>query len=102
VACKWGIDEDIVRAQVATESTWRQPVMGDWSTRADHCAPGHGIGVDELWLNHAPHGPKYAAGDTWGCIGRWYAGQWHTPAAQMYIGIVQCKLANRVWALRGF
>ena len=33
-ACKWGIDEDIVNAQAAIESWWRQNTMGDWTTDA--------------------------------------------------------------------
>ena len=45
-ACKWGIDEDMVRAQAARESWWRQDVKGDWSTNSAACPPGHGLGVD--------------------------------------------------------
>jgi autotransporter family porin len=151
IACKWGVDEDVVRAQAATESTWRQYAMGDWSTRAKRCAPDHGLGVDgrsglcpeswgilqvkyyfypstwpgiatstafnadvafaiwracyegyETWLGVAEHGSDYKAGDLWGCIGRWYAGKWHTPNAEFYIGIVKRKLDNKVWLSRNF
>jgi len=45
-ACKWGIDEDMVRAQAAIESWWRQTAKGDWGTDATRCPPGHGLGVD--------------------------------------------------------
>jgi hypothetical protein len=45
-ACKWGIDEDIVRAQVATESSWRMTQLGDFTTDPRFCAPGHPIGID--------------------------------------------------------
>jgi hypothetical protein len=45
-ACKWGIDEDIVRAQVATESSWRMTQLGDFTSDSRFCAPGHPIGVD--------------------------------------------------------
>jgi autotransporter family porin len=45
-ACKWGLDEDTVKAQVAVESWWRQTAQGDWSTDAAVCPPGHGLGVD--------------------------------------------------------
>jgi hypothetical protein len=45
-ACKWGIDEDIVYAQAAKESWWRQSSMGDWHPDASACAPGHGLGAD--------------------------------------------------------
>ncbi len=43
-ACKWGIDQDIVFAQAAVESWWRQTTEGDWETSG--CPPGHGLGVD--------------------------------------------------------
>ena len=43
-ACKWGIDQDIVFAQAAVESWWRQTTKGDWETSG--CPPGHGPGVD--------------------------------------------------------
>ncbi|CAA9304108.1 MAG: hypothetical protein AVDCRST_MAG48-1564 [uncultured Friedmanniella sp.] len=46
VACKWGIDERIVRAQATTESSWQQKMIGDWSKNEKHCAPGHGLGAD--------------------------------------------------------
>ncbi|HEY6793764.1 MAG TPA: hypothetical protein VI248_03665 [Kineosporiaceae bacterium] len=46
VACKWGIDEDVVKAQAAVESSWRMDTRGDWNTDEARCAPGHGLGVD--------------------------------------------------------
>jgi hypothetical protein len=45
-ACKWGIDEDVVRAQVARESWWHQDSAGDFTTDGSLCAPGHPIGAD--------------------------------------------------------
>ena len=145
-ACKWGIDEDLVRAQAAIESWWRQTAKGDFGTDASRCPPGHGLGVDgqagqcpeswgilqnrypyevsawpgmadstafnadtayaiwracfegyETWLNTVERGQDYVAGDAWGCIGRWFAGRWHTPAAEGYIGRVQGYLSDRIW-----
>jgi len=148
-ACKWGVDADIVRAQAAVESWWRQDAQGDWGTDPDRCPPGHGLGVDEpvhrpdecpeswgllqirypyqpsawpgladstafnadtayaiwracyegyeWWLNHVERGQAYGPGDAWGCVGRWYAGRWHTAAAESYIARVQSYLASRVW-----
>src|SRR5262245_1375996 len=142
-ACKWGIDEDLVRAQAAIESWWRQTAKGDFGTDAARCPPGHGLGVDgmpglcpeswgvlqnrypyemsawpgigsstafnadtayaiwrvcfegyEWWLNTVERGQDYAAGDAWGCIGRWFAGRWHTQPAEDYIGRVQGYLAD--------
>jgi autotransporter family porin len=40
-ACKWGIDEDIVRAQAAVESWWFQRTLGDFSPDTSTCVPGH-------------------------------------------------------------
>jgi len=148
-ACKWGMDEDVVRAQAAIESWWRQSAKGDWGTSADRCPPGHGLGVDdpinhpdecpeswgilqtrfpyersawpgmadstafeadtayaiwracfegyEVWLNQVDRGRDYAPGDMWGCVGRWYAGRWHTPEAEAYITKVKSYLDSRIW-----
>lgn len=146
VACKWGVDEDMVRAQAAIESWWRQDVKGDWTGNASECAPGHGLGVDgrpgqcpgswgilqnryaieksswpgienstafnadtayaiwracyegyEWWLNHVERGWDYGAGDAYGCMGRWFSGRWHTPAAEGYIARVKDYLNQRIW-----
>ncbi len=40
-ACKWGLDEDIVRATAVSESTWRQPHTGDHTNNAGECPPGY-------------------------------------------------------------
>ena len=150
-ACKWGIDEDIVAAQAAVESWWRQGTLGDWGTDPAGCAPGHGIGADkvvgkcpqsfgilqnrypyelsswpgiaqstamnadtaygiwracfdgyELWLNDVEHSGHYAAGDAWGCVGRWYAGRWHNAAAEQYVAKVRDYLNRRVWEQADF
>ncbi len=45
VACKWGIDEDYVRAQVLVESNWNQAALGDFTTTASACSPAHPIGT---------------------------------------------------------
>ena len=146
VACKWGIDEDIVLAQAAVESWWRQSTRGDFGTDATACPPGHGPGVDgtagqcpqsygilqtrypymksgwpgigdstamsadlaygiwracfegyETWLNTVEQGQHYAAGDAWGCVGRWFSGRWHTAAGDTYVAKVRDYLARKVW-----
>jgi autotransporter family porin len=61
-ACKWGMDEDIVRAQAAVESWWRQSALGDWGTDPDHCPPGHGLGVDDP-ISHPGECPE-----SWGLL----------------------------------
>jgi hypothetical protein len=150
-ACKWGIDEDIVFAQAAIESWWRQDTLGDWTTDASRCAPGRGLGVDgkagqcpesfgilqnrypyeqsawpgianstamnadlgyaiwrtcfegyEGWLNTVERGRDYAAGDVWGCVGRWFSGRWHTNAGEGYVTRVKDYLSQRIWESRDF
>jgi Bacterial Ig domain len=39
-ACKWGIDEDVVRAQAWNESGWSQTDVGDWRTTLADCEMG--------------------------------------------------------------
>jgi hypothetical protein len=148
-ACKWGISQNIVFAQAAVESWWRQTTKGDWETSG--CPPGHGPGVDgmaglcpqswgilqnrypfeasswpgiarstamnadtayaiwrscydgyETWLNTVTHVGTYHVGDAWGCVGRWFAGRWHTPAAQQYIAKVRRYLRQRIWTTPDF
>jgi autotransporter family porin len=56
----------------------------------------------ETWLNTVPRGQAYATGDLWGCVGRWFAGRWHTAPAQQYVTKVQQYLSERIWLTRDF
>lgn len=38
-ACKWGMDEDLLRAQTVQESSWFQNAMGDFTSTASSCTP---------------------------------------------------------------
>lgn len=145
-ACKWGIDQDVVFAQAAVESWWQQSELGDWTTNANLCPPGYGIGADgnpgecpqsygilqnrysteksawpgigdstamnadatyaiwrscydgyEIWLNNAAEGQPYHAGDLWGCVGRWFTGNWYTPEADTYIDLIKKFISERIW-----
>jgi hypothetical protein len=51
----------------------------------------------EVWLNSEPKGQQYHAGDLWGCVGRWNAGSWYSPAADAYIHLVQQYLREQIW-----
>jgi autotransporter family porin len=106
-ACKWGIDEDIVRAQIIKESYWYQSANGDngesWGLGQVR-VPYHGSafqfpinartstaynldytysiwrGCYEgvfTWFNTVERGATYVAGDVWGCIGAWFSGRWY-------------------------
>jgi hypothetical protein len=48
----------------------------------------------EYWLRDSG---SYAAGDLWGCVGAWYAGDWHSSVASGYISRVKAELANFTW-----
>ena len=131
VACKWGLDEDIVRAQIAVESWWDQRAVGDngesfglgqvrvpYHQTAfvdDNAKRSSAYNVDYTyagwrscyegemtWLNTVERGSNYVAGDAWGCLGVWFSGRWHTAAADGYSAKVQDYLARRVWAAPGF
>ena len=56
----------------------------------------------ETWLNTVPRGQTYVAGDLWGCVGRWFAGRWHTAPAQQYVAKVQQYLSERIWLTKDF
>jgi hypothetical protein len=51
----------------------------------------------EGWLNQVERGADYGPGDVWGCVGRWYAGRWHTQPAETYIARVKDYLDARIW-----
>lgn len=40
VACKWGIDVNIIRAEAVTESNWHQSQLGDYTNNQSLCPPG--------------------------------------------------------------
>lgn len=39
-ACKWGIDENIVRAEAVVETKWHQNFQGDYTNDPNYCPPG--------------------------------------------------------------
>lgn len=131
VACKWGIDEDVVRAQIAKESWWRMSTVGDNGESfglGQVRVPYHGTAfvnnnakasaaynVDYTyavwrecfegrltWLNDVEHTGTYAAGDAAGCLGVWFSGRWRTAAANTYIADVEAYVNQRVWETDGF
>lgn len=126
-AWKWGIEEDLLRAQALQESDWRMETRGDGGLsvgllqikRTAHpgtfplAARSTAFNVDysaalfrayydgvQTWLMKLEHGQDYEAGDVWGSIGAHFAGRWHTPEAEDYIDDVQGVLREKRW--RGF
>ena len=51
VACKWGFDPDIVRAEAVVESHWNQGFQGDHTDERQYCPPGawDGSGCDQSY-----------------------------------------------------
>ncbi len=62
-ACKWGIDEDIVRAMAIGESNWRMSQLGDYVSDPAKCASGYttpcptSFGI--LQVKHTAHPGTY-------------------------------------------
>ncbi|MHC1559593.1 hypothetical protein ACR9E3_11585 [Actinomycetospora sp. C-140] len=46
----------------------------------------------DVWL-----GANYRAGDLWGCVGRWFAGDWHSSTGDAYADRVQQAVAAKPW-----
>lgn len=60
-------------------------------------------GCDEGWVHWLGNGTStYAAGDLWGCVGVWYAGAWHSPAALRYESLVRAAEEERPWLSAAF
>jgi autotransporter family porin len=51
----------------------------------------------ETWLADQPPGSGYRKGDMWGCLGRWYAGDWRSDQALGYIDRVQEAYRTHRW-----
>ncbi len=153
-AAKWGLPDEVIRAEAVVESTWYQgvkdasghPVIGrgygdvgscggspppsgygvngpasfgllqdKWCSLKDADAAGYdgwpwterstAYAVDlyaatirgcyqgwDKWL-----GAGYHAGDLWGCVGRWFSGQWYSTAATNYIADVKAVKKAAPW-----
>jgi hypothetical protein len=127
-AHKHGIDVNVMRAVAVVESYWRMRFVGDDGDsfglyqirRPYHCCPRYARSSTAFnadyygaiirsyydgkqgWLNDVEHGREYRPGDLWGSIGAWFAGRWHTPAAEGYIRHVKRVLAKRTWRTARF
>ena len=128
-AAKWGFEAEALRAVATVESRWYQSAIGDGGIsyglmqvkstvhtgtfplsrdstafNADFYAAMLRYYFDgcATWLNTVERGATYAAGDFWGSVGAWYAGRWHTAAAEGYITKVKTELAARSWLAPGF
>jgi len=127
-SCKWGIDEDVARAQTAIESWWYQSVVGDngesfglMQVRQPYWGWAFNNGNGDARTSSAYNldaalaarrncfegnetwlGGSYAKGDLWGCVGLWFSGRWKDAAANQYIANVQSYLNQRIWETPNF
>ena len=103
-ACKWGFDEDIVRAVTVMETWWRQDTVGDdgvsfgltqvrstvhvgtfpYSRDSTAYAVDYALAWrracyegEFTWLNDPSRPGGYVKGDEWGCVGTWFSGGWY-------------------------
>ena len=128
-AWKWGIDEDVFRAQAVQETWWDTDVAGDAGEsfglfqikRTVHLGT-YPLSVDSTafnadytgalfrwyydgyatWVMDVEHGKDYEPGDAWGAIGAHFAGRWYAGGAQDYIEKVRGHQAGRTWEQRTF
>jgi hypothetical protein len=56
----------------------------------------------ETWLNTMPRGSQYREGNVWGCVGRWFSGQWLNPPALGYIAQVKAYMREKIWLKPNF
>jgi hypothetical protein len=117
-ACKWGIDEDTVRAIAVWQSWWHQ-----WFTSNDGESHGlmsvnafHHPGTHPVASNSTAFNVDYALawhracyegyfdwvgadtrGDLWGCVGLWRSGGWYDGTAANYIQEIQLIRDTRNW-----
>jgi hypothetical protein len=121
-ACKWGFDEDLVRALAVTESWWHQSRVGDdgesFGLLQVKChihegtCPGAmdstAFNVDYAlaWQRSCFEGyfdwvPASTQGKKWGCIGLWYSGVWQSNSRK-YIRTLKRHLSQKTWLDPGF
>lgn len=121
-ACKWGLDDNVIRAEAIVESNWDMDQLGDFGDcgsgaasfgllQIKKCAhPGtypnsanstsFNLDYYGALIRGCANGWDYVTNtqnDVWGCVGRWYSGGWHDSGAQWYIGEVQRELAEKNW-----
>jgi hypothetical protein len=122
-ACKWGIDENVVRSIAVWQSWWHQ-----WFTSNDM----ESIGIMSVHMGFHPgtypasaystafnidytlawHRACYeghfewvgadTTGDLWGCVGLWRSGGWWDPVAADYVASVQMIIDGRLWRTESF
>jgi endoglucanase len=126
-ACRWGFDEDLVRAQSAKESWWRQKTHGDVGNGESYgilqikqsvhrvtypaSSKSTAYNLDWVlawhrtcfegwmgsWVVTTESSKPYVSGDHRGCMTIWFSGRWYIPSGVNYLNGVNQNLADRVW-----
>lgn len=119
-ACKWGLSDNLIRAEAVVESNWDMDQVGDQGD----CNPDpSSVGIMQIkWCQH-PGTHQWAAastsfnldyygavirgcyngwdyvtsqpGNLWGCVDRWFSGGLN-PNSQ-YVGWVKTELEQKDW-----
>lgn len=118
VAWKWGLPEDVVRAEAVQESEWHMSAVGDGGRSfglmqiKDVAQPGtypmsrtstafnldhYGMVIRAYYEAVHPWLRGARAGDFWGAVGAWWSGRYRDAGAEAYIERVQRELARRAW-----
>ena len=121
-ACRWGLDEDLVRAYALVLTGWRQThsssgslgIFGinpqfaggtqDWAGRSTPFNADYVIGWWRAcyegywtWIEDPQPGSGYAPGDALGCLGMWWSGRWYDQTARDFIGRLEMARQERKW-----
>ena len=119
-ACKWGFDEDHVRAIAHLESTWRMSNAGDngesrgliqikvtvhegtypWAFQSTAFNIDYALAWKracfEGYMSHwVPQ--EQSRGDEYGCSGLWCSGHWPARDCGGYIGSLRYEIGNKPW-----
>jgi hypothetical protein len=126
-ACRWGIDEDLLRAWGALASEWRQTAVNGENYGVFQINPRFASGTQPwaqsstafnadyvaawwracyegywTWIEDPQPGSGYAPGDAEGCVGMWHSGRWYDAAARSYLETVRAEVARKRWLEPGF
>jgi hypothetical protein len=119
-ACKWGFDEELLRAVAVNESTWRQSENGDngqsfgllqikvtihegtwpWAKESTAFNVDYALAWRRLMFEgHMSNWvPAEAVGNELACISMWFAGDWNwTAGRQGYLDAAARHLAEKPW-----
>jgi hypothetical protein len=121
-ACKWGFNEDLVRAVADTESSWYQSTNGDggaswgimqvkvrdypgtWPAARDSTAFSvdyWGAYVRACYEGNISWIPRRSRGQLWPCVALWYSGSWMRGGAR-YVSTVRRALRTKPWVELGW